>query len=473
MLKHTKHLLLSAATLTLTLATAATAAAQESAPKAAPAAETKATATAPAKTAPAEAKKADLSVVVVATRIAESPYQVAGSTEAITLDEARAAGAVTLGETFKYVPGVNVPFSAGVASGASSYTTGGDKGINIRGLEGDRVAIIADGIAQPDDFNSGGGAASPGRIYIDPAVYGQVEVFKTAASSLYGSGALGGAVATSSTGPEQLLGQSLTGYALSNTATYATANKSINNLIQAAIGDGKWAASAVYSTRKGEENESKGKTDLNPQEFRSQAVIAKLNRKLDNVKLEAVVDYYYLGQDIVGTNAESVMNMGPAMRYEYLTPTQDIARERLRFSLGADITQHTAIYDTVNITGYWQNTTSRVLSHDITRVVRPTGTTVRERINTIDNEAEITGINSVARKTINSGSISQVIQYGFEGSFGDNTLGFTRIENGNPAADAFVMTPSEVYRAGIFASDKISLGDSKQYVLTPSLRVDY
>ncbi|MDR2844468.1 MAG: TonB-dependent receptor, partial [Puniceicoccales bacterium] len=65
------------------------------------------------------------------------------------------------------------------------------------------------------------------------------------------------------------------------------------------------------------------------------------------------------------------------------------------------------------------------------------------------------------------------IQYGFEGSIGNNSLNFTRIENGNPAADAFVMTPADVYRAGVFASDKVELGNEKKYVLTPSLRVDY
>ncbi|MDR2844648.1 MAG: TonB-dependent receptor plug domain-containing protein [Puniceicoccales bacterium] len=159
-----------------------------------------------------------MTVVVVATRIAESPYQVAGSTDAITPDAIRNSGAVTLGETFKYIPGVEIPFATGM-SGSSSYTPGGEKGINIRGLDGDRVAILADGIIQADNFTAGGGAASPGRIYFDPAVYGQLEVFKTAASSSYGSGALGGALAVGSTGPEDLLGKTLKGYALIDTAT--------------------------------------------------------------------------------------------------------------------------------------------------------------------------------------------------------------------------------------------------------------
>ncbi|MDR1498286.1 MAG: TonB-dependent receptor [Puniceicoccales bacterium] len=418
-------------------------------------------------------KKADMTVVVVATRIQESPYQVAGSVEAVTLDDIRSTGAVTLGDTLKYVPGVGVPFSAGVSSASSSYSTGGERGINIRGLEGDRVAILTDGIPQPDDFTHGGNAASPGRIYFDPAVYGQVEIFKTAASSLYGSGAMSGAIATLSTGPEQLLGKSLDGRILTNTVTFATANNSVNDLVQGAVGNGEWAASVVYSIRKGEELETRGDDTLNPQRFQSQAVIAKLDRKYDNVKLEAIVDYYYLNYNVKGINAAGSMSMGPTMSYDYLTPTQEVQRERLRFSLGAEITSPTAIYDAVNINGYWQDTSANTVSHDVTRITRPTGVTERERVNTLVHETQIRGVNSHARKSIDSGSVSQLIQYGIEASFAVNTMDFARVENGDDAAAAFVMSPSDVYRAAVFASDKIALGRSKAFVVTPSLRTDY
>ncbi|MDR1816712.1 MAG: TonB-dependent receptor [Puniceicoccales bacterium] len=447
--------------------------------------------TASAPSAPAAPVTRLAPVAVIATRIAESPFETAGSTDVVTLDEAQRAGAVTLGETLKYVPGVTVPFSGGVSSGASSYSTGGERGINLRGLEGDRVALLTDGIAQPDEFGAGGGAASTGRIYIDPAVYGQVEIFKTAASSLYGSGALGGAVATETTGPRLLLGSGLKGVFLANTATYASANNSLNNLVQAAAGNGEWAASAVYSARKGHESVTKGADYLNPLDFTSQAVVGKLVREFaKNARLTATVDYYYRGEDVTAKNAAGVMSMGPTMRYEYDPALQTARWERLRFSLAAEVLRATALYDSATITGYWQNAQSRVNSADTTRIVRGTVTQVRERQNSLGHTAEIAGVNSVARKTITTGGVTQTVQYGVEIARGDNSFDFTRyqITDGVGAEQpaAFLMAPSATYKAAVFVSDRIAFGGSgtgdtgtgsgikgKPFVITPSLRVDY
>ncbi|MDR2844649.1 MAG: TonB-dependent receptor, partial [Puniceicoccales bacterium] len=234
--------------------------------------------------------------------------------------------------------------------------------------------------------------------------------------------------------------------------------------------------------------------------FESQSTISKFVRKFDNVKLTAVVDYYQLGWDTVtkfppaaASMPEGMMGPGsPGTRYDYRAPAQDLSRERLRFSLGAEITRPTVIYDTVGITGYWQDTRSSVASGETTRVtsfktIAGTVTNLdvydRVRANTLKHETEIRGINSIARKQIAGKSVSNTIQYGVETSFSDNTMSFNRFEDrfetdGTLRSSAlqsptFVMTPSSVYRAGVFASDKIEIGERKQYVITPSLRVDY
>ncbi|MDR2863684.1 MAG: TonB-dependent receptor [Puniceicoccales bacterium] len=475
MLTLKSKLLLSAAALTLSFAAATMAIAQESAEKTA-APETKPPAPPKAST-PAEEKKADLTVVVVATRIAESPYKIAGSTEAVTLDEARAAGAVTLGDTFKYVPGVVVPFSGGASTGAIPYTTGGEKSINVRGLEDNRVAIVTDGIRQPDDFTAGTGSgfASPGRIFFDPATYSQIEIFKSAASSVYGSGALSGAISASSIGPEQLLGNSLSGNVLSNTVSYASANESINNVVQAAIGNGDWATSAVYSFRDGSELRNKGARKYSPVDFTSHAVIGKIVRKFESVRLEGTVDYYRLAEDVLATNAAGEMSMGPTMKYEYLTPRQDTIRDRLRASIGAEISPAggAVVFDTLHLLGYWQDSTSRTVNPQTTRITRGTTVTYRNRTNILDYDTEIGGFNATARKNLESSWIAQTIQYGFETSYSDIASKFTRIEDNVRQNDPTAMAPSEVFRFGMFASDKISIGKDKAFVVTPSIRVDY
>jgi hemoglobin/transferrin/lactoferrin receptor protein len=474
-------------------ASTATAAKKTPAPaKAAPAAKAPATtapsaasnnAAAPALTALAAPQTTEGAVrlgplVVVATRIAESPYEIAGTTDVVSAANLLVSGSTNLGDAFKYVPGVSVPFSGGASTGAVPYTTGGEKSINIRGLEDNRIAIAIDGIRQPDDFTAGTGSgfASPGRIFFDPATSAQFEIFKTAASSLYGSGALGGAIGTASIGPDHLLGPTLDGYALSNTAGFSSANNSINNLLQGAVGNGAWAASAVYSARQGNESETAGPDRLNSEDFRSQAVVGKIVRKYDHVKIEATVDYYHLDQDVLAHNAAGVMSMGPTMRYEYLAPTQDTTRERLRLSLGAELTPKkgsNVLYDRANILGYWQKAQNHSVNNSTTNIVRGATVTARNRINTQDHDTDVRGINAAARKDIASTTVAQTIQYGIETSFSTITSGFERIENGVRAADPIAMAPTDVYRLGIFASDKISFGDRKQFALTPSLRADY
>ncbi len=424
-----------------------------------------------------DAKKADMTVVVVATRVEESPYQVAGTTAVVTLEDAKKTGAVMLGDTLKYVPGVSVPFSGGASATNTPYAAGGEKGINIRGLEGNRVAILADGIRQPDDFSAGTGSGfpSPGRIYIDPATYSQIEIFKTSASSLYGSGALGGAVATRSIGPSDLLGDSLSGNVFNNTFMFSSFNTGINNLMQGAVGDGKWAGSVVYSFRNGNEPETNGGEELNPADFTSHAVIGKINRKFESVLLEATVDYYNNQEFVDAKNANGAMNMGPTMRYDYLNATQDSTRSRIRVSLGAEIkpSEDIVVFDKLNLLGYWQDSKSEMKNMQLTKITRTSGVTYRDRTNLLNYDTEITGFNALAQKDVDSGWLAQTIQYGMDFSYSDVLSEFNRFDNAAAGDDPTSMAPSDVYRFGIFASDKIMLGERKQFVVTPSVRVDY
>jgi hemoglobin/transferrin/lactoferrin receptor protein len=416
-------------------------------------------------------------VVVTATRLPENVWDVPGSTSVIRLEDIITNGAISLGDALRYVPGVVVPFAAGASTGAVPYVTGGEKTINIRGLEDNRVAILADGIPQPDDFTAGTGQgfASPGRVYFDPATLAQVEIFKTASSSLYGSGALNGVIGTRTLSPSDLLGPSLKGRALENTIGYATANSSLHNLARGAVGDGDWAASAVHSYRKGHELETRGKDRLNPTDYQSQAVVAKVNRKYETAKLEATVDYYRVDEFVNALNASGVMNMGP-MRYEYLAPTQDTDRERIRLSLAADLTPKkgtNALYDSLGMIGYWQRATSKTVNPSTTRIVRPTGTTERVRVNTLSYSTDTVGLQANARKDFLTSSVAHTLQYGVDVSHGDTSSDFTRIENGIHTGDPTAMAPSEVWRAGAFISDRLTFGQQRRLSLTPSLRADY
>jgi hemoglobin/transferrin/lactoferrin receptor protein len=98
-----------------------------------------------------------------------------------------------LRDLFRYEPNVSV----------GSDRRYGLQDINIRGLGGNRVLILNDGVRIPTQFQFG--TPSIGRDYIDLETLQQAEVVRGLASALYGSDALGGVVTFRTIDPSDLL----------------------------------------------------------------------------------------------------------------------------------------------------------------------------------------------------------------------------------------------------------------------------
>ena len=111
----------------------------------------------------------------------------------------------------RYEPGLTVrndPFRFGLDT------------ISVRGVGGNRVAVEVDGIPAAGGFAVGSFGDS-GRSFVDPAFIERVEVLRGPASSLYGSDAIGGVVAMTTTTPRDLLGGDRTRGLRSEVATRA------------------------------------------------------------------------------------------------------------------------------------------------------------------------------------------------------------------------------------------------------------
>lgn len=118
-------------------------------------------------------------VTVVATRTAESTFDVPSMVSVVDTDDASLAGATTYTDLFDNTPAVQ--FSG------SSRRNG--QMPNLRGYDSNGVLVLVDGARQ--NFQS----EHDGRFFIDPNIVKQVEVVRGAGSSLYGSGAVGGVLA--------------------------------------------------------------------------------------------------------------------------------------------------------------------------------------------------------------------------------------------------------------------------------------
>ncbi len=96
--------------------------------------------------------------------------------------------------------------------------------VNIRGLGGNRVLILNDGIRVPTQFQFG--TPYLGRDYVDIETLQRAEIIRGPASALYGSDALGGAVNFRTIDPADLLDR----YGRRNSLTTLSSNyESVNN----------------------------------------------------------------------------------------------------------------------------------------------------------------------------------------------------------------------------------------------------
>ena len=92
------------------------------------------------------------------------------------------------------------------SDGQRTYATGDKGNINIRGLEGNRVLTLIDGIPIPRFSYGRNGTYAASRLnYIDFNNLGSVEVLKGPGSSLYGSEAMAGVVSLRGLIPDDLL----------------------------------------------------------------------------------------------------------------------------------------------------------------------------------------------------------------------------------------------------------------------------
>lgn len=172
------------------------------------------------------------------------------------------------------------------AAGASTGR-GGNEGLNIRGLEGNQVLMMVDGIRLPQSFSFG--AFASGRLdYLDVDTLASAEVLRGPASAQFGSEGLAGALSLRTLSPEDLLvdGKTRAGF-LKSSLLSADNSKRLAAALAGRSGD--WEGLLLLSARSGHETKSQGentssnanRTAANPSDTRSQTLLAKVGLKLN------------------------------------------------------------------------------------------------------------------------------------------------------------------------------------------------
>ncbi len=234
-------------------------------------------------------------IVVVATRQPGEVWDVAAVVTVIGGDTAQDELANDLKDLIRYQPGIS--FDGG-------GTRFGGAGFRIRGLGGNRVLTLVDGIPVAERFSVGSYADS-GRDYAELGMVRQVEVLRGPASNLYGSKAVGGVVAIETISPSDLLGANAvggrvqTGYASDRDQFGATA-ASAWRLPGADI-------MLAATHRQGHARESADADQLDPQDWRRQSLLAKSSLDTGLGTLDLLFDY---GRDTRDTELRAILGSG-------------------------------------------------------------------------------------------------------------------------------------------------------------------
>jgi hemoglobin/transferrin/lactoferrin receptor protein len=143
-------------------------------------------------------------VVISGSRTEQNKDEIPATVEVINRRQLEANVVNDIRDVVRDIPNASVERAPARFSLAGSSTgRGGNVGFNIRGLDGNRVLILVDGLRVPRSYAFGSNTF--GRDYVDVTLLKQVEIIKGPGSALYGSDGLAGLVNFITLQPEDYL----------------------------------------------------------------------------------------------------------------------------------------------------------------------------------------------------------------------------------------------------------------------------
>ncbi len=188
-------------------------------------------------------------VIVVANKDERSLREIAANVTVLSRSDLNAELATAMGDVFRYVPGIDYE---------AAGTRFGTEGINIRGIGGNRVAMLVDGVPLADQFDTGN-FSNATRDFIDAGLIQDIEVLHGPASALYGSSAIGGVVSVRTPDPSDIVRRGELGGDF--LGTWRGADSSAHGQGLVALGDNSLGLLAGYSWRDGEQIDSSAAPD--------------------------------------------------------------------------------------------------------------------------------------------------------------------------------------------------------------------
>ena len=395
-----------------------------------------------------------------------APKQQAGNKTTITASELQRRGANDFGSIMRYEPLISATGSSGgSSSGKSGFDRAGYTGYNIRGLESNRVGMDIDGIPIPDATGrpyvsrTGNNTFGIGRDYIDPYMFGSVDIEKGATAVDQPNTSIGGNVSFHNKTPDDYLSSEKNTY-FGYESGYNSSDRSWHNGITAAAGDDELRGLFVYSRRDGQETENNsGVIDAYPANWHSDAFMTSgIWQPNDQHKLSATFDYYHK------TNHSHYDTWDTSGNTVWGTAQQQSDTRRWGINLADEWTPYNQFIDTLTTRVYWQQTQA----HDNTYY--PTSATAYGTVYS-DYNVDTYGFDTRATKNVGRHELSA----GFNARLDDSERPFRQYPT--PSTYTAITKPqsdSRTYAVAGYLQDKINFDlDSHNFAVIPGVRVMY
>ncbi|MGR6980244.1 TonB-dependent hemoglobin/transferrin/lactoferrin family receptor [Testudinibacter sp. P27/CKL/0425] len=344
-------------------------------------------------------------------------------------------------------------------------TRAGNEGINIRGLQGNRVGMSIDGIPLPESqenklFATVGMAFGRGD-FIEPTSLQTAQIQRGGSST-----GLSGSVNFTTLEPDELLKGRALGGLLSS--AYNSVDQSVAGTLGFAAQNEKYQGLLLTTYRQGHESQTNGdvggvgsnRTEANPADYKSGYVLVKNYYQL-NDKHRIGVTFEHLQRE---TDSERLSELGSSVSRSGVV-TNNISDhtndkvKRNRLSLSHQYADDNLLIDS---SVYFQS--AQTDNHR--RRYYTTGTVATTRLDDAFNKDKTYGIRSQISRSLSS-ALPQILRYGVAYSYQDltNQLITTAADNRKPSAD------TKQSKLHLYVEDEITLGN---VVLTPHLGIlDY
>jgi len=407
-------------------------------------------------------------VVVTATRQASDALTTPATISVIDQAQMQENLVTDFGELFRYEPGIAVK--------REPRGRGGEAGIEVRGIGGQRLAMLVDGVRLPNGYVAAG--ANLGQLKLDPASLSRVEVLRGPASSLYGSDALAGVVLFRTLSPTDFLDEGQ-GFAGNASIGYDGADNSRSATANLAFRAGPTQNLLSVTARKGHELENNDSSAVpNPQDVDQQNVLLKSILDLGSAQTLTLTGEYYTQN--VKTDQDSLA--GPiAGGTRILRSSADDDSTRSRLGLAYRWNAQAGWFDTLKAQIDYQRSTSKERTAEHRQPPGASPALLRDTLLSY-REPQWSGSLQIDGHA-SAGATSHRWVAGVDLLY--KSISFTndasqRSAAGGPATHVIdgdvyprkIAPDTDVRSIGLFFQDEIAFGDGR-IKLTPSLRYDY